>query len=284
MKQPLYRPQPINGVKSDMRLFERDFTVLTDNEKAEWEKRKLEEVGGKIGNLPVRKPLFYQYPKAARHYMSLFPNNYLDPADLIDQDSLARLANNFKTLFNSEELTENKIQEFIRFNAAYFIIGSLLKDFFPFGHHDAFLVPEFQLGTSHRADYLLIGRSSDGYEFAFVELENPLGRTTLKNGDFGDPIRKGTSQIEDWEAWLEANYISLRELFNKIKHPDMVLPEEFMNYDRTRMNFVAISGRRKNFQEKTYRLKRKMREQRTIVLHYDNLIESAFHVIGHPPY
>jgi Domain of unknown function (DUF4263) len=267
-----------------MRLFERDFTVLTDNEKSEWEKRKLEEVGGKIGNLPVRKPLFYQYPKAARHYMSLFPNNYLDPADLNNVEHLTKTANNFKALFDSDKLTEIQIQEFIRSNKAYFIIGSLLKDFFPFGHHDAFLVPEFPLGTSHRADYLLIGRSSDGFEFAFVELESPLGRTTLKNGDFGDPIRKGTSQIEDWEAWLESNYFSLREVFDKIRHPEMPLPEEFINYDRTRMNFATISGRRTSFQEKTYRLKRKLREQRTAILHYDNLVESAFHVIGRPPY
>jgi len=56
---------------------------LTAGEKEEWETVKRKEmtegeIPGFIRSLP------WQYPKAARHYLTLFPNNYLDPQELSD--------------------------------------------------------------------------------------------------------------------------------------------------------------------------------------------------------
>ena len=58
-------------------LFDRDYTRLTDEEVHEKEKIDAEGghvVGAKFG----RKNFFHKYPKAVRHHMSLFPNNYMD--------------------------------------------------------------------------------------------------------------------------------------------------------------------------------------------------------------
>ena len=48
------------------------------------------------------------------------------------------------------------------------------------GNHGAYLFPEFQLGSSYKADYLLLGKSSGGFEFIFVELEDVYKRQVKK--------------------------------------------------------------------------------------------------------
>jgi len=65
-----------------MGIYERDYTYLTSEEQSTWEHMKREEVVDNIGGLEVCKILFRDYPKVARHYMSLFPNHYLDIEDL----------------------------------------------------------------------------------------------------------------------------------------------------------------------------------------------------------
>ena len=50
----------------------------------------------------------------------------------------------------------------------YHIIGSIIWGLsINIGNHGAYLFPEFQLGNSYKADYLLMGKSSGGYEFIF---------------------------------------------------------------------------------------------------------------------
>ena len=61
-----------------MNLYDRDYSKLTNSEEAEWEAVRQKEVVNKLGSLEIRKNLFQNYPKAARHFVHLFPNNYLD--------------------------------------------------------------------------------------------------------------------------------------------------------------------------------------------------------------
>jgi hypothetical protein len=168
---------------------------------------------------------------------------------------------------------------------AHFIIGSILKENFHFGHHDAFLFPEFPLGTSHRADYLLVGRSSDGYQFVFVELEAPTKNITIAKGQLGKAFRNGQTQINDWTSWLDANFQALTEIFSKFKRAGMDLPDEFVRFDRTRVHFVIVAGRRGDFQEKTYHIRRSsVKAGGPWLLHYDNIVDSAQALIGKPTY
>lgn len=126
--------------------------------------------------------------------------------ELQDGDRLRKQLEDFEQLLDSDSVDERAILTFINRKHAYFVVAALLKSYFHFGHHEAHLFPEFQLGNSYQVDYLLAGKSSGGWEFVFVELESPNGSTTLANGELGSSIRKGLAQVADWSVWLEAHY------------------------------------------------------------------------------
>ncbi|GAA0783613.1 Shedu anti-phage system protein SduA domain-containing protein [Hathewaya limosa] len=264
-----------------MGLFGRDYRVLTQEERKQWnevlEREKYNEDGSRLAI--GKRNLFREYPKAARYYDKLFPNNYLDIVDLQDNEKLQYLNEGFKTLLDSK-CNEQEILKYIKDNQAYYIIGSIFLQY-NFGHHEAYIFPEFQLSTNYRVDYLLVGRSSGGYEFIFIELEHPYGSVTKQDGNLGEVFRKGIEQTKDWKRWLDRNYQSLRENFdNNIKEHDR-LPSEFIGYDPTRIHYVVIAGRRKNFKENTYCIKREhQKDQNILLLHYDNLLDFSKNIIG----
>jgi hypothetical protein len=209
----------------------------------------------------------------------------MDILELQDREELNNKLACFQQLLNSEDVNERSILKFITEHRAYFIIASLLK-YFHFGHHATYLFPEFQLGNSYQADYLIIGRGSGGHEFVFVELEAPKGSgIILTDGELGEVFRKGRKQLRDWQTWLDGNYSSLKETFNKSRRADALLPDEFVTMDRSRLHFVVIAGKRNNFTNKTYEIRRKERLDTNIfLLHYDNLIDAAADVIGKNTY
>lgn len=266
-----------------MTLYDRDFFSLNDEEVAEWEKIKKQEIMGDLDGMTISCSLFRQYPKAARHFNSYFPNHFLDPVDLIERTSLETKLNKFSMLLDSKDVGEREILNFIRKNQAYFLIASLFK-YYHFGHHDAYLFPEFQLGNSYKADYLLVGLGSGGWEFVFVELEAPKGKITLKEGSLGDSFRKGLAQLENWSSWLEGSYSSLRETFEKYKNVEKTLPNEFTKLEISRIHFVIVSGRRNNFNDRTYRIQRNKLEKRIRIIHYDNIIDCTRNIIGQYTY
>lgn len=266
-----------------MKLYDRDYTKLTPDEEAEWQALHQREMRG---DMKFKKSVsICDYSKAVRHFKHLFPNNYLDICELQDEKRLRSQLEDFQHLIDTDDVNERKILNFINKNRAYFIIASILKKYFHFGHHSAFLFKEFQLGNSYQADYVLVGRSSDGWEFVFVELEAPVGKITTKNGDFGEAFRKGIRQVHDWDTWIERSYGSLRETFDKYRRSDMSLPEEFCILDKSRIHYVVVAGRRTDFKEETYRIRRKNIKQGSVqILHYDNLTDTAEDLIGQPTY
>lgn len=268
-----------------MKLQKRDYLKgLTESEKEQYE-NILKEETRKTGGFG-RINMFRDYPKAARHCRSLFPNNYLDINDLQNEILLKEKNSEFKNIINNSECTERMVTNYINKKEGYHIIGSILKSGgYDFGHHDAFLFPEFQLGSDMQADYLLIGRSSGGYEFIFVELESVYGRITLNNGTLGECFKKGIHQVKSWSRWLQANYGLLLNQFNKLKNKEENLSTEFIQYDESRMHYVVVAGRRENFDDLTYRIKREMDLNENIKLfHYDNLIDFAENIIGEASY
>ena len=105
------------------------------------------------------------------------------------------------------------------------------------------------------------------------------------DGHSGDAIRKGERQVTDWKYWLEANYATLYETFNKYKSVEKNLPIEFMKYDSTRVHYAVVAGRRSDFNERTYQLKRQKKlSENILLLHYDNLYDSAKALIGELTY
>lgn len=260
-------------------LYERDYRILTSDEKERWaEAEKIMQNLEDDGISPLELLKYYEMmPKAALHYKELFPNNYLDIDELEDKIQLENASEELLNLLNSK-CNERDILNYIRDTKYYFIAGSIFQYgaiHFTFGHHEAFLFKEFPLGTNYITDFLLIGKNSGGYEFIFVEMESPQGLITLKDGEFGDVIRKGISQVKDWNRWLEANYTSLSSEFEKhLGNYKKSLPKEFYKLDKSRLHYVVIAGRREDFTEKTYSLKRELHRDNNITLmHYDNLID-----------
>ncbi|MBS1587161.1 MAG: DUF4263 domain-containing protein [Bacteroidetes bacterium] len=265
-------------------LYNRDYTVLTEEEKTMWEKVEadLNRVKKKNDGAITAKGLndyWKNIPRAAAHCKTLFPNNYLNVDELEEVDKLSSIKVQLELLLDSEP-TEREILSFIQKSEAYYIIGSIFQ-YYNFGHHIAYAFKEFQLPPNFQVDYLLIGKNSGGFEFIFIELENPVGNITTTGGDFGVTIRKGLKQVDDWNNWLEVNYSHLKLMFEKYKIDSQLLPNEFFELDKTRLHFVVVAGRRKNYTAKTYRLRRKLRkENNVLVLHYDNLLDGIDHLIA----
>lgn len=269
-----------------MRLYKRDYTKLTPKEIREWEadKQILKKNEDEFGTVDGRVFLKLKYPKAAEHFKSLFPNNYLDPRELKKLRKIKGLRDEFSKLLNKKSTTERQILNFIKNKEAYFIIGSILEHFY-FGHHATYLFREFEIPPNYKADFLIVGKSSMGHEFIFVELENPYLNITNGDGSFGQTIRKGYKQVEDWDKLLESNFSSLRLVFDKYKGGhNGELPREFIDYDKTRVHYVIVAGRRSDFNERTYRNRRKGKGNNVLVLHYDNLLDTATSIIGGASY
>ncbi|MFG0217226.1 DUF4263 domain-containing protein, partial [Brevibacillus porteri] len=168
-----------------MKIYDRDFTKLTQQESEEWGLLEEKAVTHKLGNQSIMRNVYREYPVAVRHYLSLFPNNHLDIVDLHKENELTNLVEQFHKELEKPMTNERSILNFIKENKAHFIIASIMKEMYSFGHHDAFIIPEFQLGNKYQVDYLLIGKNSGGYEFIFVELEHPSKNIILKEGDLG---------------------------------------------------------------------------------------------------
>jgi len=260
-----------------MNLYERDYSISTKEEDI-----LREEVIARntvsLGRIkPKNSKYFFEQPKVFRHKESLFPNNYLDIVELYEYEKLSKINQAFNETLENTKTTESDIQRFIKSNKAYHLIGSLLK-LYNFGHHSAYLFPEFQLGTSFKADYLLVGKSSDGFSFVFVELESPYGNIFMKNGDFGESARKGINQIEDWKSFIQRDFSTISSELKK--YTKAQLTDEFYNYDATRCNYVVVVGRRKDFNDKSYELSRKKsKESNIIVTHYDKIYDLSENLI-----
>lgn len=267
-----------------MNLYPRDYLLgLTEDEKREYDSIRSKELEGRTFG---RKNLYYQYPLAARNYNSLFPNNHLDFVDFKKDPAIVSKNDGFAQLLSNRSISERDILNYINKTPAFHIVGSILRGCrFPFGHHGTYLFPEFQLGTSYQADYLLIGNGSGGYQFVFIEFENPFNSITLNDGNLGSTFRKGINQVQDWRRWLQENYFVLYENFEKSKLTEQQLPREFIKYDAFRIHYVVVAGMRDDFNEKTYQIRREYMDQQKIhLLHYNNLLDFSYELVNYPTY
>jgi len=255
-----------------MKLYQRDYCKEPTESEIEEYNQILEQE--KEGMFIGRRNLYYKYPEAIRHHMSLFPNNHIELLDWKKSGKMSELTEEFADLVHNPNSTERDILNFINHRPAQYIIGSLLtyKDF---GHHETFIFPEFSIGGGmYYADYLIVEKNSGGYEFVFVELEAPNKRTTIKSGHEGMNTRAGLIQIVDWKRKIESDYIAITKEFEKACVDVEKLPLEFRKYDSTRMHYMVIVGLRDDYNETTYYDRRlSMKEKGIAMYHYDNLID-----------
>lgn len=247
------------------------------------EKERIDAEGARVSGARFgRRNFLHKYPAAIRYNDSLFPNNYMDFMLLREIDVLNKQCDEFEKLLDDRSITELHVKRFIQNNRYYHLPASILRKY-DFGHHEAVLFKEFQLGTSFKADYLLAGRASGGWQFVFVEFENPYGYVTVEDGKFGEVIRKGLNQIEDWKTFIEANYGVISVEFEK--HTNKELPREFIRFDSSRVHYAVVAGRRSDYSEVTRTYQRRLAQNQDIMLlHYDNLLDNARRLIGEQSY
>lgn len=275
-------------VEEEDLLYDRDYNQgPTDEEKQAYKditgfEFGMERESGRFCR--VVSPL--SYPKAIRLYMTIFPNNYMDFVDLRDCDALQEKNTQFLELLNKKDVNERIILNHIKETSSYHIIGAILNGIFAgTGHHGLYLFPEFQLGNAFTMDYLMCARSSGGYEFFLVELENPNGDITLKTGELGSEFRDGISQLRKWNRFLQSSYSAFTDTLKKYKNPTKDLSDEFYTFDISRFHYIVVAGRRSNFAPLTYAIKRELKKSDDItLLHYDNLVDYATALIGKVTY
>lgn len=259
-------------------IYEKNYKILDelDNNKTLQLEKKINKLG-KINN-------YNKLPKSIRHYRSVFPNNLLDFVDLIEnKNSLHELNLKYKEYIDRKNVTELEIKRFIKDNSAYHIIGSIIESGFNFGHHEAYIFPEFELSNEFKPDYLIIGKNSDGYHFVFVEMEAIYTSIVLKDETFGENTRKGIKQVEIWKEWIESNFHCLN--FSNYTKIDEKLSNEFLKYKSTRIHYVVVVGRKNDFKQKFRDKIRILRDESKIsVLHYDKLFDNAEIILEHGNY
>lgn len=257
-------------------LYNEDYSFLTKNEQIL--KQEIDKEATMYGKFINSRILNEKYTKKMRHNISLFPNNLLDIKDLSNEKNIEALNTRYEKILCDTNCTELDLKNEIQTNMSYHIVGSLLDDYY-FGHHVAYLFKEFRLGNSYLADYLLIGKNSDGHHFVFVEFEAPYGNIALSDGTFGKTIRLGIAQIIKWKRYIEANFSSLTEEFRK--YTNKTLSNEFCIYDSTRFFFVVIAGRRDFFNEELRANARNTYIENNIkITSYDHLLDNAKRLIN----
>jgi len=255
------------------KLYDRDFFALSREENECKEKYLATTSSLDISSLIPYSDL----PRAVRQNMSLFPNNLVVLRDLKRIYDLNSINNKFDQIIHREGALEREVLNFINRTPAYHIVCGILMDRFQFGHHECYLFKEMSLGEKFRADYVIVGKGSGGYEFLLIEFERPDGRITLKSGHWGECFRKGEFQVNDWKRWMDAHHL---QFFSEVSSYEEI-PTEFLEYDTTRFHYAVISGLRGDFDDTTYRDAREKAQNEGIqMIHHDKLLENAVELLN----
>lgn len=148
-----------------------------------------------------------------------------------------------------------------------FIPASIFEEY-NFGHHEAYIYPEKELGSEYRTDYMLVGRNSIGYHIVLVEFEDVNSPLVLKKrNDYAESVRKGITQLSDWKRWIDIN----RDYFLKSFNIDKL----YNNVASWSYNYCLVVGRRKNETELYNELRsQSIHENHINIISYDRLADN----------
>lgn len=91
-----------------MKLYKTDYHNISKEDRKVWKELEDAEIVYRDGKpTMIRNSLYHEFPKSARHYMSLFPNNFIDAVDLtkISAELHATLSQ-FEILLEKPDTTE----------------------------------------------------------------------------------------------------------------------------------------------------------------------------------
>ena len=85
------------------------------------------------------------------------------------------------------------------------------------------VVAEFQLGTDHKADFVLLGRYSGGFSIHFVEVEPPNVPLYINKGVPHARLAGAIKQIEDWKSFeTTRRQVVIDELEKSFKKRELI--------------------------------------------------------------
>lgn len=122
---------------------------------------------------------------------------------------------------------------------------------------------------------MLVGKSSDGFHFVFVECESINGSVITNDEVFGESIRKRKTQIENWLFFLEHQWNDVYYKLLEKANDNSSLPKEFTYYDSSRIHFLVVAGRRSVYTENARRRVREEDKKGIKIINYDRWCETA---------
>lgn len=163
----------------------------------------------------------------------------------------------------------------------------VLRAFGEFGNHSNYLLTEFRLGKSLRADFVLISGSSTGWEVNMIELEPVIDSLFNKDRTPTKRLRIAQKQIADWRDYERTDGASLRRQLADDTKRDLLKfnsdegdpctmsgqklrdPESYVSY-----NYHIVIGRRADLSIQAQRL-RSRRDDRIKIATYDRIVDVA---------
>jgi len=85
-------------------------------------------------------------------------------------------------------------------------------------------IPEFQLGSEFRSDFVILSAHSVHWHAIFIELKDYKAKLYSKDGNPTKPLRQAQRQISDWREWIRVNEPYLRQRLALILEKDDALP------------------------------------------------------------
>jgi hypothetical protein len=204
---------------------------------------------------------------------------------------LMPLAEELETLIDSST-SEHPIVQWLKQKENACILPLAVK-MFPLGKY---ALPEFSFGTDYRADFVVMGRFSGGFDIQFIEMEPPNVPLFTRAGIPAKRFAGALSQVRDWKAYVEKNRgIVLKELAKSAEKEALLLtrwirnpkgsfssrspysplsiyhPEAGFNWD-----YHIVIGRRTSLSEEHLGKKAAFHNTDSVeVMTYDRLIDAA---------
>jgi hypothetical protein len=163
---------------------------------------------------------------------------------------------------------EQSIQAYIKENRKWFIPASLYKDY-NFGHHGSYFFPEQRLGAEYQADYMLLGKNSEGYSIVLIEFEDVHVDFMLSSSNMeSNSVRKGMTQIRDWKRWLDSH----RQYFIE----SCGFKEHEIDIPTSRIHYVLVVGRRSRMNKTARDLRSQLSFEtpKLKIMTYDRLVDN----------
>ena len=138
-----------------------------------------------------------------------------------------------------------------------------------------YVLPQFQLGSNYRADFIVITGQSNSYDVTIVELKRPSASLYTKEGIISRDLNIACTEVDNYRRWINDNREEFkRNLAQEIKKKDPSFDDSFDWTRRFHICSKIVIGRRqkltREFRDKNFDLE----EKGVSIVSYDRLIDA----------